>query len=367
MTLHAKARKIIHLDLDAFFCAVEELNDPNLGGRAFAVGGRPQVRGVVTSCSYTARRFGVRSAMPMARALKLCPELIIVPPRHREYSRVSRQVMSHLYELTSLVEQVSIDEAFLDVSDLPEDGISIARSLQMIIREESKLPCSLGVAANKLVAKIANDFGKSATKGDSPPNAITVVHPGEEAAFLAPLPVEALWGVGPKTATRLAELGITSIGELARYPVNELKSIFGKNGQELSVHAQGIDDRPVVTSHKIKSISQETTFARDISNDQELLRTLQRLSERVGIRLRSSEMSGSTIKVKIRWPDFTTLTRQMTLSQPTDQDSQIFSVAVQLFTREWSKGRAVRLLGVGVSNLQPKSGQLPLWDIESGG
>jgi DNA polymerase-4 len=355
------ARTIIHLDLDAFYCAVEELRDVSLRGRAFAVGGRPEVRGVVASCSYAARRYGIRSAMPMVRALKLCPDLIILPGRHSEYSRVSRLVMEYLYRITPLVEQISIDEAFLDVTEIGESGATVALRLQQSIRQELGLPCSLGVASNKMVAKIATDVGKADTTRGSPPNAITVVPAGEEAPFLKPLPVEALWGVGPKTAARLEEIGIKTIGELAEYPEVELKKLFGKNGRELSLHARGIDDRPLSTTHETKSISQETTFARDIAGERELLLTLQGLSSRVADRLQKSNLSGSTVKIKIRWPDFTTLTRQMTLTQPTDQESQIFNAAMHLFSREWQEGKAVRLLGVGVSNLQSSARQLSLW------
>lgn len=355
-------RTIIHLDLDAFFCSVEELHNPSLKGRPFAIGGRPEVRGVVASCSYPARQFGVRSAMPMGRAMKLCPELLVIPGRYNEYSRISKQVMEYLYRLTPLVEQISIDEAFLEVTELPEEGVSIGRRLQTSIREELGLPCSLGIASNKMVAKIATDVGKIDGPRDSPPNAITVVPPGEEAAFLNPLPVDALWGVGPKTAARLAELGVKTIGDLADYPEVELRKMFGKNGSDLAKHARGIDERLISTSHEIKSISQETTFARDIADKSRLLNTLQKLSNRVASRLQKSELSGSTIKVKIRWPDFTTITRQMTLTQPTDQENQIFNAANQLFLREWQPGKAVRLLGVGVSSLQESSRQLSLWD-----
>jgi DNA polymerase-4 len=355
-------RTIIHLDLDAFYCSVEELRDPSLKGRPFAIGGRPEVRGVVASCSYPARQFGVRSAMPMGRAMKLCPDLLIIPGRHNEYSRISRQVMEYLYRLTPLVEQISIDEAFLEVTDLPDEGVSIGRRLQTSIREELGLPCSLGIASNKMVAKIATDVGKIDSPRDSPPNAITVVPPGEEAAFLDPLPVDALWGVGPKTAARLAELGVKTIGDLANYPEVELRKLFGKNGSDLAKHARGIDERPISTSQEVKSISQETTFARDIADKSHLLNTLQKLSRQVASRLLKSELSGSTIKVKIRWPDFTTITRQMTLTLPTDQESQIFNAANQLFLREWQPGKAVRLLGVGVSSLQESSRQLSLWD-----
>ena len=358
-------RKIIHLDLDAFFCAVEELRNPALAGRPFAVGGKPEERGVVASCSYAARRFGVRSAMPMARALRLCPGMLVISSRHAEYGRVSTQVMDRLAGITPLVEQISIDEAFMDISDMPQEGAAVAHQLQSEIRSGLGLPCSLGVATNKLVAKIATDVGKAANRSETPPNAITVVPPGTEADFLAPLPVDRLWGVGPVTAARLEELGVKTIGDLARYPDVDLRTLFGKNGVELSQHARGIDDRPVVTSHEIKSISQETTFSRDVHSEEILLRTLTGLSESVARRLRQDRLAGSTVKIKVRWHDFTTLTRQVTLAQPTDQDSQIFGAATQLFSKVWEKGRPVRLLGVGVSGLCRASRQLSLWDQES--
>jgi DNA polymerase-4 len=358
-------RKIIHLDLDAFFCAVEELRDPSLVGRPFAVGGKPDERGVVASCSYAARRFGVRSAMPMSRALRLCPQLKIISSRHGEYGRISTQVMERLARLTPLVEQISIDEAFLDISDMPEDPALTARQLQAQIRLELGLPCSIGVAGNKLVAKIATDFGKAASRSDAPPNAITVVPPGEEAEFLAPLPADRLWGVGPKTAARLEELGVLTIGDLARFPEAELKRIFGKNGADLSLHARGIDDRPVITTHEIKSISQETTFSKDVRSEDVLLRTLAALSESVARRLRQDGLACSTVKIKVRWQDFTTLTRQTTLSQPSDQDSQIIAAAVMLFSKVWEKGKPVRLLGVGAGSLCPAARQLSLWDQDS--
>ena len=356
------ARKILHLDLDAFFCAVEELHDPSLRGKAFAVGGRPEQRGVVASCSYPARRYGVRSAMPMARALALCPQLIIVSSRHGHYSEISRQVMGYLHALTPLVEQISIDEAFLDVSDLPEPAEQIARQLQATIRRETSLPCSLGVATNKLLAKIANDVGKAMNRDDSPPNAITVVQPGREAEFLAPLPVESLWGVGPKTAERLQELGIRTIGDLAHWSQADLTHRFGKNGYDLAERARGIDDRPLELEHETKSISQETTYARDVRDGAVLRRTLHSQVESVGRRLRQKELAGVTVKIKLRWPDFTTLTRQMTLDQPTDQDAEIYDAAEAIFSQLWTPGKAVRLIGVGVAGLGPAARQLSLWD-----
>lgn len=354
-------RKILHLDLDAFFCAVEELRDASLRGKPFAVGGRPETRGVVSSCSYAARRFGVHSAMPMARALRICPGLIVVAPRHHVYGEVSEQVMERLAQITPFIEQVSIDEAFLDVSDLPEPGKILARRLQDQIRKELDLPCSLGVATNKLVAKIATDVGKKAARGDGPPCAITVVPPGEEAAFLDLLPADMLWGVGPKTAAKLAELGIHTIGDIARWPEDDLTRRFGENGRELSRHARGIDDRPVVTEHAVKSISQEVTFARDVRDDKALENTLRDLSAQVGRRLRRADLAGATVKIKIRWPDFTTLTRQVTLSQPTDQDEEIAVTALDLLAKVRSKGKAVRLIGVGVSGLCAPVRQLELW------
>jgi DNA polymerase IV len=356
------ARKILHLDLDAFFCAVEEQRDPTLQNRPFAVGGRPDQRGVVASCSYAARRFGVHSAMPMSRAIRVCPQLIIVPPRFGAYSAMSHQVMEILESLTPLVEQISIDEAFLDVSDLPEPGEVLARRLQAEIRDRLGLPCSLGVATNKLVAKTATDVGKASHKGEGTPNAILVVPPGEEAVFLAPLPVRTLWGVGPKTEARLTEVGLRTIGDLARRPEAVLVRQFGSLGQDLARRARGIDERAVITTHELKSISQETTFARDVSDRDILQRTLRTQSEQVGRRLRRHGLGGTTVKLKLRLPDFTTQSRQTTLSQPTDQDDEIYRNALALFERNWRLGQPVRLLGVGVSGLGPVVRQLSLWD-----
>jgi DNA polymerase-4 len=355
-------RKILHLDLDAFFCAVEELEHASLKGKPFAVGGRPESRGVVSSCSYAARALGIHSAMPMAHALRLCPGLKIITPRHQLYSEISEQVMQRLRRLTRLVEQISIDEAFLDASDLPESGEVLARQLQTTIRDELGLPCSIGVASNKLLAKTATDFGKAKAKGGGPPNAITVVPAGEEEAFLHPLPVQALWGVGPKTAERLKSMGVHTIGDLLQVPEAELVAMFGKNGHDLVKRAQGIDDRPIITEHQVKSISQETTFARDVRDEKLLRSTIIQLSENVGRQLRDSNLVALTIKIKIRWPDFSTLSRQITLSHPTDRDSEIELLASKLFYKVWTNGQAVRLIGVGAGGLQPSVNQLSLWD-----
>lgn len=358
-------RKIIHLDLDAFFCAVEELHDPTLRGKPFAVGGRPDKRGVVASCSYPARLFGVHSAMPMSRALALCPQLIVVPGRHGVYDEYSQQVMAHCYNRTNLVEQISIDEAFLDVSDLRPPAEAIARELQAAIWDELGLPCSLGVATNKLIAKIANTVGKAEKHSASPPMAIKVVPPGEEAAFLAPLSIGELWGIGPKTAASLEALGIHTIGDLARWPEADLVQRFGKSGYDLAQRARGIDERPVVTEYEAKSLSREVTFAHDVTDEATLRHTLLHLSESVGHRLRHAQLQGSAVKLKLRWEDFTTITRQVTLEEPTDQDNAIYAAAQHLFEQAWPKGRPVRLIGVGVSNLGPPLQQLGLWETPS--
>lgn len=356
-------RSILHIDLDAFFCAVEELKEPNLKGKPFAVGGRPESRGVVASCSYPARVFGVRSAMPMGRALRLCPQLIVVSSRHNLYSEYSKQMANILNEFSSLVEQISIDEAFLDISDMHDSPGGIALALQERINQEVKLPCSLGAASNKLVAKIANDFGKSsAPDKNRPPNAITVVEPGKEAEFLAPLSVERLWGVGPRTAERLHTLGIQTIGELASIPEGDLVREYGKNGRDLSQHARGIDDSQVVTWHEPKSISTETTFARDERDPKVLIKVLREQTEEVGKRLRELGYSAATVKIKLRWPDFTTLTRQMTLTIPIHSDEEIFKAAQSVFYKNWTEGKAVRLIGIGVSGFEIVHRQLHLWE-----
>ena len=358
-------RKIFHIDLDAFFCSVEENTDPTLRGKPFAVGGRPDQRGVVASCSYAARMYGVHSAMAMSRALILCPKLIIISNRHGDYGKISKQVMNYFKTLTPLVEQVSIDEAFLDLSDIPEDGITLARIIQNHILDQFNLPCSIGVASNKLVAKIATDTGKASNRSEKPPNAILVVPTGKEADFLAPLPTKALWGIGPKTSVRLAELGIHTIGDISNWPDTERRKFFGKFSDELVKRSLGIDESSVHISHTIKSISNESTFAHDISDVQTLYETLHTLSESVGRRLRKKNLVGKTVKLKLRWQNFTTLSRQVTLSIPTNDDNEIYHSVKSLFSVTWQKGKSVRLLGVGVSQLSKPPGQLNLWSTES--
>jgi DNA polymerase-4 len=355
-------RVILHLDLDAFFCAVEEIKDPGLRGKAFAVGGSPSGRGVVTSCSYPARKMGVRSAMPTAKALQLCPNLILVSRNHRDYSRYSKLVMDRLRTFTDQIEQISIDEAFLDITGLGPSPREFGLTLQTTILNEIKLPNSIGIASNKLVAKIATDVGKMAASGDGPPNAITIVPSGEERIFLAPLPVEMLSGVGPKTKERLAVFNIHTIGDLAAYPEIELANKFGKHGYDLSRRARGIDKREIVTERGVKSVSNELTFPKDLGRKSDLQEYINKLSRQVSNRLQKSDLRGKTIQIKLRWSDFTTLTRQTTLPQTTNDFNLINNTAITLLDQVWEEGRMVRLIGVGVHNLDTQAHQLGLWD-----
>lgn len=355
-------RTIIHLDLDAFFCAVEELRDPSLRGIPFAVGGSPEGRGVVATCSYAARKFGVHSAMPMARALRLCPELKIVRHHFRDYTDMSRKVMDLLSSYSDMVQPISIDEAFVDISHLPEPGLVYAKQLQTQIRDHLHLPSSLGVASNKLVAKVATNVGKASVKTGNYPFAIQVVPHGQEAAFLAPLPSDALWGIGPKTAERLAGLGIHTVGDIARYPLQDLVRLLGQTGSALHFRAQGIDDSPVHVSHETKSVSHEETFARDVSNEAELMQVLSEQCVSISKQLRKLNLHCSTVAIKIRWPDFSTIGRQLTLPDPTSDPKLIEEAARKLWATHWKAGRKVRLLGVRASNLTPPSFQPKLWD-----
>lgn len=358
------ARAILHFDLDAFYCAVEELYDDSLVGIPFAVGGDAGNRGVVASCSYAARMYGVRSAMPMGQAKRLCPELKAIPARHNLYGEHSREVMDKLHNLTPLVEQLSIDEAFLDVTGLKGGGEAIARELQQQIRGELSLPCSIGVASNKLLAKTANNIGKSRDKKPEPPCSIEIVLEGKEAAYLAELPIRELWGVGVKTAEHLHSLNILTIGDIAAQTQQFMMHHFGKSGYDMWRRAQGIDNRPVEPEREAKSVSKETTFTTDVMDADELRRVLRKLAEGVGSRLRKNDLSGSTIKLKLRYEDFSTITRQTTLPHPTYDDRVITDQALKLFASHWRKGTPVRLIGVGVSNLENAVRQLGLWETE---
>ena len=351
-----RPRAIVHLDLDAFYAAVEMLENPDLRGKPILVGGRPESRGVVATASYAAREYGVHSAMPMAHAVRLCPEAIVVAPRFELYRRYSGRVIAILRQNSPWLEKVSIDEAYLDLTKEVgdwEEAVEIARSLQKQVGHEVGLSASMGVATNKLVAKVASDHDK--------PGGLTVVRPGDEAAFLAPLPVRVIWGVGPVTAERLAEIGVSTVGDLARLSERALETRFGDHGASMARRARGIDRRPICTERERKSVSRETTFRRDLEELEDLKRQLWRLSRSVARRLERAGLAAGTIAIKLRYQDFETLTRQMSLDVPTDDEVRIYQAALVLLNQTWDRGRSVRLLGVGGDHLEPPTGQLPLF------
>jgi nucleotidyltransferase/DNA polymerase involved in DNA repair len=337
---------IIHVDLDAFFAAVEQRDHPELRGKPVIVGGDPQSRGVVSTCSYEARKFGVHSAMPLRTALQLCPNGIFVPVDGAKYQRVSRDVMGVLRRFTPAVEQVSIDEAFLDVAGseaLFGDAPEIAHRIKREVVETTGLTVSVGVATNKLIAKVGSDLRK--------PDGLVVVQPGEEAAFLSPLEIRRLWGIGPKTADRLHGLGVRTIGELAALPVEALGRALGDYGATLHDRALGIDFDPVTGGGEAaKSVSHETTFAVDVTDAAEIERTLLALTEGVSARLRSAGIRAGTVAVKIRDSQFRTITRQKALPEPSDLTDTIWRAALEL-TRPEIRGKKIRLLGVSATQL----------------
>lgn len=352
----ATVRTILHVDLDAFFAAVEQRDRPELRGRPVVVGGGgPNDRGVVSTASYEARRFGVRSAMPLRTAGRLCPDAVFVPVDGRKYGRVSKEVMAILRRYTPQLEPISIDEAFLDVSGstaLFGDGATIARTIKSAIEEEIQITASVGVATTKLVAKIASDLEK--------PDGLVVVPPGEEASFLAPLPLWRLWGVGARTAAVLRELGATTIGQLAALPEEALVRRLGKHGGSLRERALGIDADPVAGADPAKTIGHEHTFDVDTSDPEVIERTLLALSEGVAGRLRAAGVKAGTVVVKIRDSSFRTITRQRGLGEPTDLAEPIWQAALRL-ARPEVRGHRIRLLGVTASHLASPE-QLGLFD-----
>ncbi len=361
MTGSGTARAILHVDLDAFFAAVEQRDRPELRGKPVIVGGGgPTDRGVVSAASYEARAFGVHSAMPLRTAAALCPGGVFVPVQGAKYQAVSRQVMAILRRFTPQVEPVSIDEAFLDVTGsqaLFGDGESIGRQIRAAIREEVGLTASVGVATTKLVAKVASDLRK--------PDALVVVPPGQEADFLAPLSITRLWGVGARTAESLREFGVTTIGDLAALERAVLERRFGKLGAALTARARGVDPDPVSDRAPAKSIGHEHTFDVDTSDREVIERTLLAMAEGVAGRLRASGVKAATVTVKIRDSSFRTITRQRTLAEPTDLTEPIWRAALEL-ARPEVRAIRVRLLGVTASNLGERV-QLQLFSGEGQG
>ncbi|MGE5528180.1 MAG: DNA polymerase IV, partial [Patescibacteria group bacterium] len=340
------ARSIIHLDMDAFYASVEQHDYPELRGKPVIVGGRPGSRGVVSTCSYEARAFGVRSAMPLREAARRCPDGIFVPVRMGRYIEVSRQVFAILDGYTPLVEPLSLDEAFLDVSGCERlfgPAACIARRIVTEIRDRLGLSASVGIAPNKFLAKVASDLKK--------PGGFVVVRPGEEEDFLADLPLSRLWGVGPKTGEALARLGIRGMAALRAVPREALQASLGETGALLYDLCRGRDDRPVAPAESAKSISQEVTFQVDTADREYLAATLLLLADRVALRTRRARVRGRTVVLKLRDLDFVTLTRRRTLDEPTDREETIYAVARDLAESvAWGK-KKVRLLGVGLANL----------------
>ncbi|HET8568088.1 MAG TPA: DNA polymerase IV [Candidatus Limnocylindria bacterium] len=356
------ARAILHCDLDAFYASVEQRDHPEYRGKPVIVGGGPNERGVVSAASYEARRFGVRSAMPLREAGRLCPDGIFVPGDPEKYEAASDAVMDLFAERTPLVEPISLDEAFLDVTatqHLFGGAVTMARDLKVAVREHVGLVLSVGVATNKLCAKIGSDLGK--------PDGLVVVPAGGEAAFLAPLEIGRLWGVGPRTREELALFGARTIGDLAALDPHALEARFGAHGTAIWERARGIDDGEVVPRYEAKSIGHEHTFDRDTLDRATVENTLLRLAEGVGRRARDAGLRGRTVTLKLRVAPFETRTRQRTLAEATDTDLGIFEAARSLLRDALASDRAsgqvsrVRLVGVSLSGLSGVQ-QLGLFD-----
>ena len=353
------AKVIFHADLDAFYASVEQLDRPELRGRPVVVGGPPDSRGVVAAASYEARRFGVRSAMPMSRALRLCPGAVRVSPRFERYGEMSREVMAIFSEITPLVEPLSLDEAFLDVTDVVKDfGASeaLARYLKTQGKRQTGLTLSVGVGANKTVAKIASDLEK--------PDGLVGVAPGQEESFLMPLPVRSLWGIGSRTEVLLTSLGIRTVGQLAQADDSFLEKVFGSRASMFQRMARGIDYRPVEPVRERKSIGAETTFVRDIPDGPELRSELEHLAVKVAQRMATRETWACTIMVKLRYADFRTISRQ-TKTDPTNNAEEITATVVQLLESVARADDRFRLVGVQcgslVGRVRPRNPQLALW------
>jgi DNA polymerase-4 len=339
-------RTIIHADLDAFYASVEVLDDPSLRGKPVIVGGGPNERGVVMAASYEAREYGVQSAMPLRTAGRRCPHGVFLPGRPERYRDLSRQVMAIFASYTPLVEPISLDEAFLDVTASRAalgDGPTIGRRIKERVLDEVGLVVSVGVATNKLCAKVASDLRK--------PDALVVVPPGEEAAFLAPLPIRRLWGVGPQAQKALADYGVTTIGHLAALEPSTLQRRFGKHGADLASRARGHDLSRVQSFQGPKSVGHEHTFDVDVVDPRKLEATLLDLADSVAGRLRHHDLAAGAVQLKLRYEGFETLTRQAPLPHQTRETDPIYQAGVALLRRTLVSGRAVRLVGLTAISL----------------
>lgn len=351
---------ILHIDMDAFYASVEIRDNPKLRGLPVVVGGSPKGRGVVSAASYEARKFGIYSAMPAAQAIRLCPNAVFIKPRMHLYATISKQIREVFFRFTSLVEPLSLDEAFLDVSGCEQlfgDGPTIARAIKDAIRDELQLTASAGVAPNKFLAKLSSDLDK--------PDGLVVVPPDDIEGFLDPLSIERVWGVGKKTLKKFHRINVKTIKDLRGLDRKTLSQLFGINSEHFWRLSRGLDSRPVVPDRIAKSVSHETTFHRDIIEREPLRAWLMELAEQVGRRLRRHEIRGRTVQIKIRFSDFRTITRSLSLSEPTAATDQLETAVEELLSRvEICDG--VRLVGMGVSNLTSnKVSQQMLFDGES--
>jgi DNA polymerase IV len=363
-------RRILHVDMDAFYTSVEQRDDPSLKGRPVAVGGRPESRGVVAAASYEARTFGVRSAIPMGRAIRLCPELMIVRPDFAKYAAVSRQVFEIFREATPLVEGLSLDEAYLDVTEnawgLPL-GVEVARRLKERIREETRLTASAGVAPNKFLAKIASGWKK--------PDGLTVIAPERVESFLQKLPVDALWGVGPVTAGRLRAVGIERLVDVRTADDEALRSAVGSSAQWLRNLSHGIDDRAVETNRERKSIGCEETYAKDLTELERVRGEIAALAEHAAAALVRKSLFARTVTLKLRYATFQTITRSETRRPATQSADEIRARALDLVEKTEAGKRPVRLLGVSLHGLEGEDAEtepvaspaaLPIFEEEPG-
>ncbi len=348
-------REIVHLDMDAFYASVEVLDDPGLKGKP-VIGGGGMKRGVVSAASYEARKFGVHSALPMARAKRLCPHGVFLPVRMERYKEVSDRIFEIFRRFTPLVEPLSLDEAFLDVTEstrLFGSSVEIARRIKALVRAEAGLSVSAGVASSKFLAKIASDMDK--------PDGLTVVPHGKEREFLDPLPVGRLWGVGEVTRRALEEMGVRTIGDLGKVPPEELARKFGRHGLHLHQLSRGVDDREVETEREIKSMGREDTYDEDLLDADDLRRELLAIATRVAARLRRHGLKGRTVSLKVKFADFRLVTRETTLNCGTDDGGEIYRHALSLLGRTDAGTRPVRLLGIYLSNFGEEGAREEEW------
>ena len=338
---------ILHADMDAFFSAVEQRENPELKGKAVIIGGVSlSNRGVVSTASYEARKFGVHSAMPIAKARKLCPDGIYLPARHGLYKESSREIFNILKKYTPLVEKLSIDEAFLDVKGcerLYGDAVEIAKKIKKEVKKKTKLTISVGVSVNKFLAKLASDFDK--------PDGLTIIKKDDVKSFMYKLEIDKIWGVGNVFAAKLAEEGVYKAGDIWSYSLEELKDKFGKAGVKLFFLSRGIDNREVKSQSEIKSISHEETFIDNISDQDKLFAYLFKMSEKVSFRLHSNSLKGNTIFIKVRYSDFSTYSRQKSLKVAVNSSEETYQIANTLLNKDNLLKKPLRLLGVGVANL----------------